>query len=109
MIDGQLPALPLRPADGVFPPTEGAPVHVDEAAPPDGASAFGELLGRLVHGASESGNEAALRGAEFAAGRDDDIHGTMIALSRADIELRLLGSVRNKVVDAFYELWRMSI
>ncbi len=33
----------------------------------------------------------------------------MLALSKADIELRLVGNIRNKVVDAFYELWRMQI
>ncbi|MCC6216240.1 MAG: flagellar hook-basal body complex protein FliE [Polyangiaceae bacterium] len=109
MIDAPLATLPLRPPDGLRPASEGAPLAPQDAAPADGASAFGELLGRLVAGASAAGNEAELRGAEFAAGRSDDIHGTMIAVSRADIELRLLGSVRTKVVDAFYELWRMSI
>jgi flagellar hook-basal body complex protein FliE len=48
-------------------------------------------------------------GAEFAAGRLDDIHGTMLELSKADIELRFVGNVRNKVIDAFYELWRMQL
>jgi flagellar hook-basal body complex protein FliE len=48
-------------------------------------------------------------GNEFAAGRVDDIHGTMLELSKADIELRFAGNVRNKVIDAFYELWRMQI
>jgi flagellar hook-basal body complex protein FliE len=45
----------------------------------------------------------------FAAGVRDDIHGTMIALSKADIEMKFIGSVRNKITDAFYELWRMQI
>jgi len=54
---------------------------------------------RYAHGASEA----------FAAGARDDIHGTMIAISKADIELHLVGTVRNKVIDAFYELWRMQI
>ena len=26
-----------------------------------------------------------------------------------DIELRMVGNIRNRVVDAFYELWRMQI
>ena len=47
--------------------------------------------------------------AEFAAGRLDDIHGTMLELSKADIQLRFVGNVRNKVMEAFYELWRMQI
>ena len=53
--------------------------------------------------------EASHAAQEFAAGTRDDIHGTMIALSKADIEFRLASNVRNKIVDAFYELWRMQV
>jgi flagellar hook-basal body complex protein FliE len=47
--------------------------------------------------------------ADLAAGRVDDIHGTMIEVQKAGIEMKLVGNIRNKVVDAFYELWRMSV
>lgn len=46
---------------------------------------------------------------DFASGKSDDIHGTMIAVTQADIQLRLVGSMRNKVVEAFNEIWRMQI
>ena len=46
---------------------------------------------------------------DFASGASDDIHGTMIAVSQADIQLRLVGSMRNKIVDAFNEIWRMQV
>ena len=45
----------------------------------------------------------------FAAGALDDIHGTMIAVKQADIELKLVANVRNKLVEAFNDLWRMNI
>ena len=45
----------------------------------------------------------------FAAGTSDDIHGTMIATKEADIELKLVANVRSKLVDAFNDLWKMSI
>jgi flagellar hook-basal body complex protein FliE len=52
----------------------------------------------------------AARAAEaFAAGSLDDIHGTMIASKQADIELRVIASVRNKLVDAFNDMMRMSV
>ena len=67
----------------------------------------------MLEGAFASANRAALEAqsaaAAFANGARDDIHGTMLALSKADIELRFLGTARNKVIDAFYELWRMQI
>jgi flagellar hook-basal body complex protein FliE len=74
-----------------------------------GGALFEDLLKNVVGGANDSIQKAEAAGKEFAAGTRDDIHGTMLALSKADIELRLVGNIRNKVVDAFYELWRMQI
>jgi flagellar hook-basal body complex protein FliE len=70
---------------------------------------FEALVKEAVVKANDQINRAEIAGREFAAGRVDDIHGTMLELSKADIELRFAGNVRNKVIDAFYELWRMQI
>lgn len=75
----------------------------------DGSTTFGEVMEGVVNNANASAKYAASMSEAFAAGVRDDIHGTMIALSKADVEMKLLGSVRNKVIDAFYELWRMQI
>ena len=75
---------------------------------PKGAN-FTSVLEGLVGHANESARFADGMSEAFAAGARDDIHGTMIAISKADIELHLVGTVRNKVIDAFYELWRMQI
>ena len=89
---------------------ESAPIVKENAAiDPSGGAIFEDLLKNVVGGANDSINHAEAVGKEFAAGTRDDIHGTMLALSKADIELRLVGNIRNKVVDAFYELWRMQI
>jgi flagellar hook-basal body complex protein FliE len=45
----------------------------------------------------------------LASGQSDDIHGTMIELNKASIETRLMVNVRDKVLDAFYEIWRMNV
>jgi flagellar hook-basal body complex protein FliE len=84
------------------------PAPSPQAAAADGAM-FEDLLKNVVGTANDSINQAEAAGKAFAAGTRDDIHGTMLALSKADIELRLVGNIRNKVVDAFYELWRMQI
>lgn len=70
---------------------------------------FESLLTQTLGEANHALHVADQKTQEFAAGQSDDIHGTMIAVSQADIELRLVGTLRNKVVDAFYELWRMQI
>ena len=89
---------------------EPTPVAKDTASiDPSGGAVFEELLKNVVGTANNSIQNAEAAGKEFAAGTRDDIHGTMLALSKADIELRLVGNIRNKVVDAFYELWRMQI
>jgi flagellar hook-basal body complex protein FliE len=70
---------------------------------------FAAMLEHAVANANTSANVAQNAAQAFAAGTRDDIHGTMLALSKADIELRVVGNVRNKVIDAFYELWRMQV
>jgi flagellar hook-basal body complex protein FliE len=97
------PTLPL-----VLPQSEAAPVQTSKV-PGEGADLFGEMLATAAATANQKINQGQAAGEAFAAGATDDIHGTMLALSQADIELKLVGSVRNKVIDAFYELWRMQI
>jgi len=74
-----------------------------------GLPSFGNVLEGLVSSANARANVASELSTSFAAGARDDIHGTMIALGKADVELRFVGAVRNKVIDAFYELWRMQL
>jgi flagellar hook-basal body complex protein FliE len=81
----------------------------EQAVPGEGVAVFEDLLKNMALSTNNRIQEAQVAGDAFAAGQRDDIHGTMLALSKADIELRVLGNVRNRVVDAFYELWRMQI
>ncbi|MES1189395.1 MAG: flagellar hook-basal body complex protein FliE [Myxococcales bacterium] len=97
------PTLPL-----VLPQGEASPVQTNKV-PGEGADLFGQMLESAAATANQRINQGQAAGEAFAAGSTDDIHGTMLALSQADIELKLVGSVRNKVIDAFYELWRMQI
>jgi flagellar hook-basal body complex protein FliE len=70
---------------------------------------FGDLLKDAVQAANTKGLAADNAAQAFASGSVDDIHGTMIAVKEADIQVRLLTNVRNKLMDAFYELWRMNV
>ncbi len=70
---------------------------------------FADLVGQLIGAASAKDQAAHRAAAEFASGASDDIHGTMIAVKEADVAVRLAATVRTKVIDAFYELWRMSV
>ncbi len=103
-IDG--PVLPMLAPHARFQPAEVRESTVPEQA---GASAFEALVKNMAVSANNQIQEAQQAGEAFAAGQRDDIHGTMLTLSKADIELRVVGNVRNKVIDAFYEIWRMPI
>jgi len=70
-------------------------------------SAFAEQLNELMHTVDTTQKQAATASADFNEGRSDDIHGTMLALSRADVTFRLAASVRNRVLDAYREVMRM--
>jgi flagellar hook-basal body complex protein FliE len=86
--------------------------HIGREAAPAAepvATGFESMVKDALVKTNDQINQAEQAGSEFAAGRVDDIHGTMLELSKADIELRFAGNVRNKVTDAFYELWRMQI
>jgi len=72
-------------------------------------SAFETLFMESVGNANQKLQAAEQSAKDFASGKSDDIHGTMIAATQADIQLRLVGSMRNRVVDAFNEIWRMQI
>ena len=100
-IDG--PTLPLLQPHTSLEPT--AALDSEKVDP----SVFGEVLEQTLAAANGQilGAEAAAEA--FAAGTRDDIHGTMLALSKADIQLRMVGTMRNKIVDAFYELWRLQV
>ena len=45
----------------------------------------------------------------LASGEEVDLHGTMIALQEADIALRTMVSVRDKVISAYEQVMNMSI
>lgn len=93
---------------------EAAPsLRVDEAArvPAGGAPGvgFADVLTSLVGEVNATQEASAAMTTAFARGATDDVHGTMIAMKEAEISLRLVGSIRNKLVDAFQELWRTNV
>lgn len=104
-------------------PIEGSPIALLQANKPfavelaptedlpkqDALSAAGDGFLQLVIQANERGHSANFMAHEIAAGRSDDIHGTMLEMSKAGIETRLMVSVKDKIMDAFHEIWRMSV
>ena len=95
--DGRLGAPEIEPI---------APGPIQSQPAAEGPS-FRETLSEYL---SDVNNEliAADQGmADLASGRSQDVHGTLIAMQKADIQLRLLVEVRNKVIGAYEEVMRI--
>ncbi len=98
--------------EGVKPPllvggeSEGAADLGHARAPAPG---FEQALERLVDGAHADQVKASAAADALAKGASDDLHGTMISMKEAEISLKLVGTVRNKLLDAFHELWRINV
>ena len=98
----------------VAPVTLAQPAEVTRPVMPSAAEPVGDVdFESVLRGAVERVNatdHAAIDRVEaLAAGATDDLHGTMIAVKEAEIGVKLVGSVRNKLLDAFHELWRINV
>lgn len=77
-------------------------------AQPNERSTFAEAVEGLVREADGAVRTAETKAADFADGRSNDIHGTMIAMQAADVRMRLLGNVRNRALEAYREIMKMT-
>jgi flagellar hook-basal body complex protein FliE len=101
----------------IEPVTEATPLLRTESA--EGARAapsaegddvsFGDVFAQMIQQANHADAVAASKVDGLARGVNDDIHGTMIATKEADISIKLVGSIRNKLLDAFNEIWKTSV
>ena len=87
--------LPLSPS------TPAAPAAASERP------SFASTLGQFIEDVDASSRSADATALEFAEGRQNDIHGTMIGLEKAEVMLHFAASVRNRAVEAYREIMRM--
>ena len=86
-----------------------APIEIGGAAPASGSGEFGNILqGSIdqVEGASNNANRSVQ---QFLSGDGEDLHTTVLAVQRANLEFDMLMQVRNKVVSAYQEIMRMQM
>lgn len=73
-----------------------------------GAS-FGETLSKAIENVDQLQKQADVSAEKIATGQSQNLHETMIAAEKADIALRLMVQVRNKVIDAYHEIMKMQV
>lgn len=98
-------ALPIGSVPLATPLDPVRPLGQAEAA---GGASFGEVLGKALSGV-ESLQTSADKGAEQVAMGAGNLHETALALEKADTAMRVAMKVRNKLVDAYQEIMRMSV
>jgi flagellar hook-basal body complex protein FliE len=96
--------MALDPVSSTLPLTPPTPATTDDAS---AGSGFGDTLHQLlgsVEASSARANDTISRMLDGKA----DIHEAMIALQRADTTLQLTVQIRNKLVQAYQDVMRMS-
>lgn len=68
-----------------------------------------KTFGKVFDEVNQAQLAADTKTAELVAGKNKDIHGTMIAVEKADISFRMLMAVREKMVSAYQEIIRMQV
>ncbi|MCD6273397.1 MAG: flagellar hook-basal body complex protein FliE [Deltaproteobacteria bacterium] len=88
------------------------PPHLDKITSSESAKdkgSFGKILTESIGEVNRLQKEADKAAYNLVTGKETDIHGTMIALEKADVSFRLMMQVRNKIVAAYEEIKRMQV
>lgn len=84
--------------------SENSPISSTDGKP--GAS-FADTLNQAIQGVNELQKTADKQMQNLATGKTDNVADVMIATEKADIALKLMVQVRNKIIDAYQEIMKM--
>ena len=86
-------------------------LKLDPAAPStkEAGVSFADTLKEAVNSVNTLHVDADRKAQELATGKTDDIAGVMLASEKADIALRVMVQVRNKIIDAYQEIMKMQV
>ncbi len=76
---------------------------------PDTRPGFKEALENTVKQVNQSQLQANTAIEELATGRSSNLHETMIAIQKAEVSFKMLMQVRNKIINVYQEVMRMSV
>jgi flagellar hook-basal body complex protein FliE len=70
---------------------------------------FGEILQDAISAANEVQKQSDQQIQKLMAGESQDLHETLIAVQKADLNFQMMMQVRNKILQAYNEIMRMSV
>ncbi len=86
-------------------PSVGGTSAVDKA----GGKSFSDTLKDAIHSVNDLQKTSNKAMEKLATGQTDNIADVMIAAEKADIALKLMVQVRNKIIDAYQEVMKMQV
>ncbi len=82
------------------------PIRVEQQLEKAAAPGFGDYLAQVMEKANTQMEAAEKTTAAFAAGETNNIHETMLAAEKATIAFKLVGTIRNRMLEAYQEIMR---
>ena len=101
-----LPASPLPASAGL---TDAASRLLGSDAKTSDTPSFGQMLQSAFGQVNALQDHSASMTQAFARGQISDVHSVMIASEQATMALQLTTQIRNKAVDAYQEIMRISL
>ena len=79
------------------------------STPKPGEPSFADTLKAAVNNVNQAQLESDRKIQELATGKTKDVADVMITAEKADISLKLMTSVRNKIIEAYQEIMKMQV
>ena len=98
-LDMVTPDMPL--------PDVTAPSEVSKAAP--SSDSFASMFGRMVSDVNAKQNAATEAVSALQSGQKIPLHQTVIAMEEASVSFQLMVEVRNRLLESYQEIMRMSV
>ena len=93
-----------------IPPIQSIPLTMKTPeGTPDTRPGFKEALENSVNDVNQRQLQAHSAIEDLATGRSNNLHETMIAIQKAEVSFKMLMQVRNKIINAYQEVMRMSV
>jgi flagellar hook-basal body complex protein FliE len=75
----------------------------------ESSASFADVLKTSIDKVNEIQKEADVQAQKLATGQTTNLPEVMVAMEKADISLKLMVQVRNKIIDAYQEIMRMQV
>ena len=93
----------------VSPPIAGKTTGIENQNQNLESGGLSRTFEKLLQDVNQQHLNAEAKQVELLVTENKDIHGTMLALEKADLSMRLMLQVRNKLVSAYEEVMRMQV